>query len=116
MKKIIILSFCLVVALSQVFGQFTTNKRELNDFSTQKASEFKARKAEAINYANQHNIPILIDNKEVLMELMYIDALGQPQYYVTHNVNAAASISTDKVNTGGGYGYSLDGSGMTIHE
>ena len=115
MKKVS-MSFCLVLALAQVFGQVTTNKSELNDFSLRKATESKARKAEAITYANQHNIPILIDNEEVLMELMYIDELGQPQYYVTHNVNAAASISTDKVNTGGGYGYSLDGTGMTVHE
>jgi len=114
--KRVSMSFYLVFALTQVFGQVTTKTNELNDFATHKANEFKARKAEAINYANQHNLPILIDNEEILMELMYIDALGQPQYYITNNVNSSASISTNKINSGGVLGYSLDGSGMTVHE
>lgn len=109
------MSFYLVVALSQVFGQVTNNS-ELNDIALTKAAEFKAQKAEAVHYANQHNLPLLIDKENVYMELMYIDALGQPQYYVTHNVNSAASISTNEVNTGGSTGYNLDGAGMTIHE
>ena len=50
------------------------------------------------------------------MELMYIDDQGQPQYYITNNSNASATISTNKVNSAGGYGYSLDGNGMTVHE
>src|SRR5210317_1671216 len=109
--KRVSMSFYLALALAQVFGQVTTKTSELNAIASQKAVEFKARKAEAVKYANQHNLPILIDNEEVLMELMYIDALGQPQYYVTNNVNAAATISTDDVNSGGGFGYSLDGTG-----
>jgi PKD repeat protein len=50
------------------------------------------------------------------MELMYIDAYGNPQYYMTNNANSSATVSTNKVNSGGGYGYTLDGSGMTVHE
>ncbi|MDT8394434.1 MAG: PKD domain-containing protein [Bacteroidales bacterium] len=114
--KRVVLSFCLLLALAQVFGQLTTNKSKLNSFSSEKANEFKAKKAEAIDYANRHNIPIIIESEKGLMELMYIDPYGQPQYYSTTNVNASATVSTDKVNSGGGYGYSLDGAGMTIHE
>ena len=107
---------CILFAATQVFGQTTTNKSALNEFSQRKAAEFQVRKAEALNYANQNNLPFIIDNDEVLMEMMYIDEFGQPQYYITNNINASATISTNKVNSGGGYGYSLDGSGMTVHE
>ena len=116
MRKQNLLLCCILFAATQVFGQATTNKAALNEFSQQKAAEFQVRKAEALNFANQNNLPFIIDNDEVLMELMYIDELGQPQYYITNNTNASATISTNKVNSGGGYGYTLDGSGMTVHE
>ena len=115
MKKVA-MSFCFVFALAQVFGQLTTNKTKLNSFSEEKAIEFKAKKTEAIDYARRHDIPIIIKSEEGIKELMYVDTYGKPQYYKTFNVNAAATVSTNKVNPGGGYGYSLDGSGMTIHE
>ncbi|MCK5337231.1 MAG: hypothetical protein KAJ50_00415 [Bacteroidales bacterium] len=116
MRKQNLLLCCILFAATQVFGQVTTNKAALNEFSQQKAAEFQVRKAEALNFATQNNLPFIIDNDEVLMELMYIDELGQPQYYITNNTNASATISTNKVNSGGGYGYTLDGSGMTVHE
>ena len=106
----------MLFAATQLLGQSVTNKAALNEFSQQKATEFQAKKAEAINFANQNNLPFIIDNEEVLMELMYIDELGQPQYYITNNSNASATIATNKVNSGGGYGYTLNGSGMTVHE
>jgi len=107
---------CMLFAATQVFGQGVTNKSALNEFSKQKAAEFQVRKAEALEYANRNNLPFIIDNDEVLMELMYIDELGQPQYYITNNSNSSGTISTNKVNSSGGYGYTLDGSGMTVHE
>ena len=116
MKKLTLLVSCMLIAATQVIGQAETNKAALEEFALQKAAEFEAKKAEALTYANQNNLPILIDNEDVLMELMYIDDQGQPQYYITNNSNASATISTNKVNSGGGYGYSLDGNGMTVHE
>jgi len=50
------------------------------------------------------------------MELMHLDEYGQPQYYIINNANSSATISTNKVHPGGGYGYSLDGAGMKVHE
>ncbi len=116
MKKFTIALICFLFIFGQVIGQVSTNKQALNDFSARKATEAQAQKAEAQRFANQNNLPFIIDNDEVLMELMYIDAYGQPQYYITNNSNASATVSTNKVNSTGGYGYSLDGNGMTLHE
>ncbi len=116
MKKINFLVFSFIIIVSQSFSQNLTNKKALLDFAADKSIEAQRLKAEAINYANQKNIPIVIDKEGVLMELMRIDEYGQPQYYLTENATSSATISTNKVNSGGGYGYSLDGSGMTVHE
>ena len=116
MKKVFLLSLFLAFALAQVSGQSTTKKAELNDIAASKAAEFELRKAEALAYARQHDIPVYIEGENMFAELMYIDAAGQPQYYVTHNLNAAATISTNQVQPGGSTGYGLDGSGMTLHE
>lgn len=39
---------------------------------------------------------------------------GQPQSYVTHNVNAADTISTDEVRTGGNLGLTLTGDNFLV--
>jgi hypothetical protein len=51
-----------------------------------------------------------------VMELQGVDAHGNPLYYTTDNINAAKTISTDKVWPGGGIGLSLTGTGMTLRE
>jgi len=39
---------------------------------------------------------------------------GRPFYYITRNINAAASVSTNKVWPGGSAGLALNGSGVTL--
>lgn len=41
---------------------------------------------------------------------------GSPIYYITDNVNAAISIGANKLHTGGGLGYTLNGQGIQIGE
>ncbi len=41
---------------------------------------------------------------------------GVPVYYITDNANAAISIGANKLHTGGGLGYTLNGQGMQIGE
>ncbi len=112
------LGFILIVLFigMQSFAQQTINKSALLKFSIEKTAEFNAKKAEAVLFARQNNLPLFIENDQIFMELMYIDEFGKPQYYSTENVNSSATISTNLVNSGGGNGLSLDGSGMTIHE
>jgi len=82
----------------------------------EEALDFNTKKAIAIDYAKEHHIPIKIDDGFTLRELMFIDDRGMPQYYITYNENAAKTISTNKVYSGGGAGLNLSGSGVTVSE
>jgi hypothetical protein len=113
----IILMFWFFSFLSlQMNGQVKSNSQKLLQFSTEKTTEFNQAKAEAREYARKNNMPMIIETDSSYMEMMYIDASGRPQYYITSNINAAKTISTNKVHPGGGFGFSLDGTGMTVHE
>jgi hypothetical protein len=46
--------------------------------------------------------------------IILVDPRGLPRYYVTDNVDAAATVSTNRVHPGGGAGFSLTGSGMPL--
>jgi len=55
-------------------------------------------------------------NESPDIELMYVDEQGRPRFYTLFNIDAARTVSTDKVWPGGGYGYSLSGSGTALGE
>lgn len=97
-----------------LYGQNNTNKSALQEFAKEKTEEFNKKKAEAVEYAKQNDIPLNFVRKDgVYMELMYIDN-GLPVYYKTDNVNAAATISSSKVWEEGAAGLSLSGDGITL--
>ncbi len=54
-------------------------------------------------------------NEDDNIQLMFIYG-GRPFYYRMQNLNAARTVGTDKVWPGGGYGYSLTGSGTASGE
>lgn len=118
MRKLNKLSLGLLVFIMgahfSVMGQ--TNKVALEQFAAEKSVEFQQKKAAALEYAKANDIPVFIEEDGVFMELMFIDESGQPQYYQTENANSSATISTNRVNPGGGAGLNLDGSGMDVHE
>ncbi len=95
-----------------VYSQRQTDQRALSDFAERKAIEYQKKKAEALEFARINDIPVTFEAEGRFFELQYI-LDGIPQYYVTHNANAAISISTDDVYSGGGAGLSLSGSGIT---
>jgi len=98
-------------------AQFVTNTDELLKFAKEQALESSEKRAQAEEYAQQHNLPIMFENdKGVFFELQYISEGGIPMYYKTDNSNAAKTISTNKVYAGGGSGLELDGTGMTARE
>lgn len=118
MKKLIItlMFFGMLLMNIQVLAQRATNKIALQEFSQKKAIEFEVKKAEALEYAKQNNIPLIIETDETFMELMFLDGFDKPQYFITDNVNAAATISTNRVHPTGNNGFTLNGFGMTVHE
>ncbi|MEH6585776.1 MAG: S8 family serine peptidase [Halioglobus sp.] len=75
-----------------------------------------AQKAQARAWAQQKGVPFrseLHDGK--ILELQRVGPNG-PVFYITNNVDAADSISTDEVQPGGSTGLSLSGQGLTIGE
>lgn len=66
-------------------------------------------RAEAHSWALKRNIPLRHDDGRNISELMYLRN-GRPIYYVTHNVDSAISIITDKARRV----YGLRGAGQTI--
>lgn len=116
MKKIAILTGTLaaVFLCYQMSAQQTTNLQSLQEFSKQKAIEYQQKKAEALEYARQNDIPVSFENEEgTYFELQYINEYGLPQYYITDNSVSAATISTSNVHPGGSAGLNLDGTGIT---
>ncbi|NOX85631.1 MAG: S8 family serine peptidase, partial [Chlorobi bacterium] len=109
--------FALVVLCSQpLLSQVTTNVEALKYIYQVKTQQWQQQREKVEQFSKTHNMPVRTDSGGVTMEMQYIDKYGMPQSYMTENLNAAKTISTDKVQPGGGSGLSLDGSGMTVYE
>ncbi len=111
---------CGVICLVFFFeshAQMFTNAEALRNISKLEASSYASRKAEALKYASVNSIPSIIETRDGrYAEIQYIDPSGMPQYYVTENAVAAATISTSQVYAGGNAGLSLTGAGIAIRE
>lgn len=91
----------------------TDNLRELSKTFRQEANRNKSR---AIAKARQKGWAIKKTVNGRFMELQALDAEGNPLYLITDNANAAISVSTNELYSGGSLGLSLDGTGMIAGE
>ncbi|WP_165954229.1 S8 family serine peptidase [Seongchinamella unica] len=93
-----------------------TNQQRLAELQQALKAKGVAEKAAARRWASQHAIPLRreLPNGRTL-ELQRMGPRG-PVFYITHNVDAADSISTDELWPGGGLGLSLAGQGLTLGE
>jgi len=105
----------IISAQNAVLDQ--TNIEKLRELAEYYQQRYELKKAEALIKAQQEGWPIRqeIGNGKV-MELMSLDDQGKPVYYITDNLNAARTVSTNNVWPGGSAGLSLDGSGMIAGE
>ena len=97
--------------------QQATNVAYLRDLSVTLEQQQAANLALALQLAQQNGWvtrSVSPDGEE--RELMGVNALGDPVYYVTHNLTAAQTVSTNKVWPGGEAGLSLTGTGITLRE
>lgn len=115
-RKSLLLLIVVFTCSIQFFAQKVTDKDGLLDFSQERTTLFESKKSAATELAKQRKIPMILESKDNFMELMFFDDNGNPHYFTTTNTNAAATISTNDLNTGGSSGFNLDGSGMTVHE
>ena len=101
---------------NNLYAQTLKGNEQLLRFSETKHSEFLLKKEKAIDFAKLNHLPLTINTDFGFLELMLIDELGMPEYYLTSNANSARTISTNKLFTGAGFGFNLSGAGMTLHE
>lgn len=100
-------------ARQQILKQ--TNIQILDSLAKTWKEQAEAERAIAHRVANEKGWPILQEDREGnVIELIRLDETGMPEYYITDNLNAARTLSTDEVWAGGSVGTSLSGSGLTI--
>lgn len=99
---------------SQVRDQYNPNKQALIDLSSRLSSEYKTKHDQAIETALRSGFPLVIEPEEgIFMELQYFKE-NRPFFFITHNIHAAQTISTNKLHPGGVSGFGLTGFGQTI--
>lgn len=117
---ILLVSFLLTIL---AYGQnkpihnITTNYNQ--DLIKQQSKTFHstyiAKKEEALKYAAQNNIPIVLDNENGTKS--YLEAIEEDGslYYITvYNAGAASTSNVDELYEGGALGLNLTGSGIDI--
>ena len=106
---------CEVVAQSDV--ALATRKAELQALSARLHKRDENNRRQAQEYARRVGIPVRreLPNGQVL-ELQRIDPDTGPVFYITNNLDAADTVSTDEVRPGGSAGLNLEGYGMTVAE
>jgi hypothetical protein len=94
-----------------------TRKAELKALSATLKKRDAADRAQARDFARGLGIPMRreLPNGRIL-ELQRIAPGIGPVFYITNNVDAADTVSTDEVWPGGSAGLNLDGAGMTVGE
>lgn len=116
-KLALIAGIAIISGITTILqAQVETRTDYLRNYSFIRSAEMQAKKAQAIEYAAQQNIPVIMEADGQLIELMYLDEEGQPQYYKTENSVSAATISTNKLYPSANLGLSIDGSGIIVHE
>ncbi len=98
------------------YSQLVTNTKQLNQLSHEYLLKSTEQKTAVEEYAMVNNLPIRIENDSTLKELMFIDSNGRLQYNITHNENAAKTVSTNEVYSGGAAGLTLTGTGVNVRE
>jgi PKD repeat protein len=116
MRNALLLILIITILSVRILGQTETNTDFLLKFAHEKDASFNMEKARAVEWANQNGRPVILETGGSFLEIQYIDEFGLPQYFKTDNVNAAATISTNKVYPGGGAGLNLTGTGITVRE
>lgn len=108
---VVLISHALIS--TTLHAQTYDQRQRLKQLAEELSVEYQVKRAEAEAFARQMGIPIRVSDKGVTMELQRIED-GIPMYYVTQNLNAARTISTNKVWPGGGAGFDLTGSMETL--
>ncbi|MFC1688261.1 S8 family serine peptidase, partial [Pseudomonadota bacterium] len=117
----LLVAFTALCVSGETFAQSDTGlsnrKAKLQALSAKLKQRDQADRRQAREYARRLGIPLRreLPNGRVL-ELQRIAPGIGPVFYITNNVDAADTVSTDEVWPAGSAGLDLDGGGMTIGE
>ncbi len=118
MKKnllVLLISVCFVSV--QIQAQDYTNRGELHRIANKQYLVMRADKARAEAKAKISSLPIRKDMPDgSTIEIVKWTDGKPPLYFLTNNLVAAKTISTNKVWSGGGYNYNLSGKDITLWE
>ncbi len=110
----------LVLFLNQSFSQtpvenvldLEQRKQRLEQFAIDSEDHYTKNLLEALRLAPQKGWLVWDETDDgQIISLQGIDQAGFPIYYTTHNLDAAATIGTNKLWPGGSSGFDLSGSG-----
>ncbi len=78
--------------------------------------KYKQESAQLEKYLNDNNLPRTIKTDRALIQAKRVNIFGALEYVTTNNANAAKTINTNQLYSGGTLGLSLDGTGIVIGE
>ena len=109
----ILCASCEAAAQSDV--ALATRQVDLLELSERLQKRDKINRQQAQEFARRAGIPLRreLPNGKVLELQRIVPGIG-PVFYITNNVDAASTVSTDEVWPGGSAGLDLDGGGMTV--
>ncbi len=118
---IILMAFRLPVSAQSADAHLQVVRNTRVDSLLKMADQFRLRAGEmkqaAIRWATENNRPVRTQRAAGReSELMGFDFRGKPLFCITDNLDAAKTVSTNKVWIGGGMGLNLTGSGDTVRE
>ncbi len=123
MKNFLRLAFLIAFLPNLTFAQTKEPTQVQVDFdellrlSKEFDRQFKEDSTRAARLALEGKAVIFeIQDDRSVIGLVRFDENGHPVFYGTDNLNAAKTVATNIVWSGGGFGYALDGSGITIGE
>ncbi|MEO0092365.1 MAG: S8 family serine peptidase [candidate division WOR-3 bacterium] len=104
----------IIFSVINLFAQAETQREWLLKYAQEQKEKYQVDRAQAESIATILGMPIRKEfpNGRVI-ELQRFEN-GRPVYYTTCNLNAAKTISTDKVWPGGSGGFSFTGSSETL--
>ena len=122
-KKLIgITVFAMMFAVSSIAAaqsNVALDKRtaKLEKLSKDLREQARTERKQAHELAKRKGLPIRSESADGrVIELQRMSTDGRPVYYVTNNIYAADSVSTDEVWPGGSAGLNLSGTGFTVGE
>lgn len=109
---VLIFTFLALISNSQSI----TRIDNLKDITKNESSRYLENKVQNSEWSEKSKTPLRFERNGRTYELKYINLNGTPQYLITNNATAAATISTQKLYPFGGLGLNLTGNGIIIRE